>query len=118
MKKSRFTDEQIIDFLRQAESSMPVKELCRLGASAMRPSTKGARAVAGLGESYMLGGVGSPHSGTLEHPDLTPETWTNSRNRSGLGTQRNRSLLPSRPTGRAPAACAPSPARTASVLIR
>ena len=29
MKKSRFTDEQIIDFLKQAESGMPVKELCR-----------------------------------------------------------------------------------------
>ena len=29
MKKSRFTDEQIIDFLKQAESSVPVKELCR-----------------------------------------------------------------------------------------
>ena len=29
MKKSRFTDEQIIDFLKQAASGMPVKELCR-----------------------------------------------------------------------------------------
>jgi len=30
MKKSRFTDEQIIGFLKQAEGGMPVKELCRL----------------------------------------------------------------------------------------
>ena len=29
MKKSRFTDEQIINFLKQAEGAVPVKELCR-----------------------------------------------------------------------------------------
>ncbi|MET3465539.1 hypothetical protein ABIC42_006307 [Variovorax sp. 1133] len=31
MKKSRFTDERIVSFLKQAEGGMPVKELCRLG---------------------------------------------------------------------------------------
>jgi len=31
MKKSRFTDEQIIGFIKQAEGGMPLKELCRLG---------------------------------------------------------------------------------------
>jgi len=29
MKRNRFTDEQIIGFLRQAEAGMSVKELCR-----------------------------------------------------------------------------------------
>jgi len=29
MKKSRFTDEQIINFLKQAEGGVPVKDLCR-----------------------------------------------------------------------------------------
>ncbi|GHD56113.1 hypothetical protein GCM10007350_02590 [Jeongeupia chitinilytica] len=27
--KKRFTDEQILDFLKQAEAGVPVKELCR-----------------------------------------------------------------------------------------
>jgi len=31
MKKSRFSDEQIIGFLKQAEAGMPIKELCRKG---------------------------------------------------------------------------------------
>ena len=31
MKKSRFSEEQIIGFLKQADAGMPVKELCRKG---------------------------------------------------------------------------------------
>ena len=31
MKKSRFSEQQIIGFLKQAKAGMPVKELCRTG---------------------------------------------------------------------------------------
>jgi len=31
MKKSRFSEEQIIGFLKQTEHGMPARELCRLG---------------------------------------------------------------------------------------
>lgn len=31
MKKSRFSEEQIIGFLKQADAGMPIKELCRKG---------------------------------------------------------------------------------------
>jgi putative transposase len=31
MKKSRFSEEQIIGFLKQADGGMPIKELCRMG---------------------------------------------------------------------------------------
>ena len=31
MKKSRFTEEQIIGFIKQTEAGIPIKELCRNG---------------------------------------------------------------------------------------
>ena len=31
MKKSRYIEEQIIGFLKQADAGMPIKELCRKG---------------------------------------------------------------------------------------
>ena len=31
MKKSRYSEEQIIGFLKQADAGMPIKEFCRKG---------------------------------------------------------------------------------------
>jgi len=31
MKKNRYSEEQIIDFLKQADAGMPIQELCRKG---------------------------------------------------------------------------------------
>ena len=31
MKKSRFSEEQIIGFIKQAEAGIPIKEICRKG---------------------------------------------------------------------------------------
>jgi len=31
MKKSRYSEEQIIGFLKQADAGMPIKEICRKG---------------------------------------------------------------------------------------
>ncbi len=31
MKKSRYTEEQIIGFLKQADAGVPIKDLCRKG---------------------------------------------------------------------------------------
>ena len=31
MKRSRFTEEQIIGFIKQAKAGLPIKELCRKG---------------------------------------------------------------------------------------
>ena len=46
MKRSRFSDEQIIGILKEHQAGMTASELCRKMASRTRPSTAGARSMA------------------------------------------------------------------------
>lgn len=39
MKKSRFTEEQIIGFIKQVEAGIPVKEVCRKHKTGVRSRT-------------------------------------------------------------------------------
>ncbi len=52
MKKSRYSEEQIIGFLKQAEAGIPIKDLCRKGgfsdATFYKWRSKNPRAYAGL----------------------------------------------------------------------
>jgi hypothetical protein len=47
MKKSRFSEEQIIGVLKQHEAGVKTAELCRGMGSARRRSTSGSRSMAG-----------------------------------------------------------------------
>jgi hypothetical protein len=44
--KKRFSKEQIIGYLREAEAGLPVKELCRLHGSRRRATTSGGASTA------------------------------------------------------------------------
>lgn len=47
MKKSKFTETQIVSILKQADAGVPVKDVCRqAGATACRPTTSGSRSTA------------------------------------------------------------------------
>jgi Transposase len=57
MKKSRFTEEQIIGFLKQAEAGMPVKELCRQGGQSRVPALKPSVSASALATRAALSSV-------------------------------------------------------------
>ena len=47
MRKSRFSEDQIIAILKEHQAGIPVMDLCRKHGSAMRPSARGERGTAG-----------------------------------------------------------------------
>jgi len=52
MKKTRFTDEQIIGFLKQAEAGMPIKDICRTGGISQPTFDKWRSRFGGMAASY------------------------------------------------------------------
>jgi putative transposase len=47
MRKSKFSEEQIIGVLKEHQAGLPVAEICRRPGSATRRSTRGAQNTAG-----------------------------------------------------------------------
>jgi putative transposase len=57
MKKSRFSEEQMIGFLKQAERGMSVEDLCRRGVSVKRGLATGEPDTAGQRQAKRIGCV-------------------------------------------------------------
>ena len=81
MKKSKFTEEQIIGFLNEAEAGVPVKDLCRkhgFSAAAFygwRTKFRGMNFVRGRqSRSPGVSSFGSSHEGPFIHRVMEVET--------------------------------------------
>ena len=86
MKKSRFTEEQIIGFIKQAEAGLPIKALCRKSGFSDATFYKWRSKSSAAWMSRTPGGCVSWRARTPSSRSCWPRrTWTSTHSRASSG---------------------------------